>query len=190
MFRLKKSRSRVGWPPPPSPTAGVRPASPQESQRVAESDDVLDRLEAYWYPDKIGFISRRNPHASREEITAFEGTRSVKFPDDLRAYFLRFNGIDEDPTFFCFWPITRLAPVTSVLSEITAAATLKDADRYFVFADYGIQCNYCAIYLGDGPHLHNPVILPDFSNSPAIAPNFSAFLDLYLGDDPKLYGNA
>ena len=98
--------------------------------------------------------------------------------------------MEEDPDMFCFWPLRRLAPVPSVSSLAKATASLREVDRYFVFADYMIESSYYAIYLGDNPDLQNRVLLPDFPNQPVIAANFSDFIELYLRDDPKLYGNA
>jgi SMI1 / KNR4 family (SUKH-1) len=126
-----------------------------------------------------------------EEVQAFEEKHAVTFPPDLREYFLRLNGVSEDPDLFCFWPINRLVSARSKpLNLVTSVAKLPEADRYFVFADYLIESHYYAIYLGNNPALHHWVILPDFPNHPMVAPSFSSFLELYLQDSPRIYGNA
>jgi len=103
-------------------------------------------------------------------------------PADLREYFLRLNGIEEDPEVFCFWPISRLRRVDLKTFNVF------QSESYFFFADFLIESHYYAIYLGDDPFFQNRVILPDFPRSPIIAKTFTEFLDLYLIDDPKLFG--
>jgi len=163
---------------------------PQNSWSVSKSGDIFDRLEEYWYSGRTGFIPPRTQGASEAEIQAFEQTHALKLPADLRGYFLRFNGIDEGPDIFCFWPIAKLATVqTPAFNSLKATVNLREANRYFVFADYLIESHYYAIYLGDNPLFQNRVILPDFPDQPIIAPSFSSFLELYLLDDPRLFGN-
>jgi hypothetical protein len=147
-----------------------------------EPHDLFDRLEASWYSGSTRFNANRPPRATEDEILAFEKSNRLRFPADLREYFLRFNGIDEDDRVFRFWQLEMLLPVN------TENCNLVDAGRYFIFADYLIESNYYAIYLGENLLYQNRVVIPDYPNKPVIAPTFSSFLELYLLDDPRLYG--
>ena len=103
-------------------------------------------------------------------------------PADLREYFLRLNGIEEDPQLFRFWPLRELRPV-----DLKSFA-VPDRERYFFFADYLIESFYYAIYLGDRPELQNWCVIPCMPRQPFVATNFTEFLELYLEDAPALYG--
>jgi len=144
--------------------------------------EILDRLERHWYRSKTQWNLNGPVAASREDIDAFEQKYGVVLPADLREYFLRLNGIEEDPEVFCFWPISRLRRVDLKTFNVF------QSESYFFFADFLIESHYYAIYLGDDPFFQNRVILPDFPRSPLIAKTFTEFLDLYLNDDPKLFG--
>jgi hypothetical protein len=148
--------------------------------------DLFSRLEKHWYAAGTGSVAVRPPHATESEIADFERINGLTLPPDLREYFLRFNGTDDDgdAKLFCFKPIEKLC------SLHPGYPALNDAEYYFIFADFMIDSWYYAIYLGNNPSLQHKVILPDFPNHPEIAPDFSAFLELYLNYDPKLYGNA
>ena len=152
----------------------------------ARKVDVFSRLERHWYEAGAASVGPRPSNATESEIADFEKTNAVTLPLDLREYFLRFNGTgdDTDAKLFCFWPIHKLCSLQSNYRGI------GEAESYFIFADFMVESWYYAIYLGDNPSLRHRVILPDFPSHPEIAPDFSAFLELYLNDDPKLYGNA
>jgi hypothetical protein len=148
--------------------------------------DLFSRLEKHWYAVGAGSVAVRPPNASESEIADFERINGVTLPPDFREYFSRFNGTgdDSDAKLFCFKPIGKIYSLEPNRSGI------NDAENYFIFADYMIDSWYYAIYLGNDRALQHKVILPDFPDHPEIAPDFSAFLELYLKDDPKLYGNA
>jgi hypothetical protein len=148
-------------------------------------------LDLHWYDGRNRFILRRNACAREKEIGYFAKTNLLKLTPDLHAFFLEFNGADEDSNLFSFWPLSRVVSVqSSTLNLKKAVAELQEADRYFVFADYMIECWYYAIHLGNNPAFQHRVILPDFPHQPVIASSFSAFLEIYLKDEPKLYGNS
>ena len=190
MFRLNPGRSRFTPLRHPTPGPLTTPLQSQASRHIPESGDVFAGLDEYWFGGNSQWPLRRGPVATEDEVSAFETVHSVKVPDDLRAYFLRFNGVEEDPDLFCFWPLQRIATIPAIRGTSNSSKTLPEADRYFVFADYLIESNYYAIYLGDNPSLQHSVILPDFPKHPVVASNFSDFLELYLEDHPRIYGNA
>jgi hypothetical protein len=125
----------------------------------------------------------RDKSAPPKDIQAFEQRSNVRVPADLREYFQRLNGIDAAPGFFRFFPLSRLIALKS-----PSFATFE-TDRYFVFADYMMGTWYYAIYLGEDQFLQNRVILPDLPGPPILASNFSEFIELYLTDSARLYGN-
>jgi hypothetical protein len=152
--------------------------------RVDSSIQLCNRIERHWYDSASASDRYRPKCATEDEIHAFEQRHGVKLPTELLDYFLFLNGMDQAPGFFRFWPLTKLIPLRS------ESVTVLEAERYFVFADYMMGTWYYAIYLGDDPFLQNRVILKDFPGRPVIALNFSEFIELYLIDSPKLYGNA
>jgi len=152
-------------------------------EQPTSSADLCIRMARHWYRDGSASDQFRPKCPSEGDVQAFEESHSVRFPADLREYFRRLNGIDMDPGLFRFWPLSRLTPVKS------SPAVALETDRYFVFADYMVGTWYYAIYLGEDPFLQNRVILPDFPSQPVIARSFSEFVELYLSDSPRLYGN-
>jgi len=142
---------------------------------------ILDRLEKHWYLTWRGWQPSKSTAATAREIAGFEQENGVSFPADFRDYLLRFNGIEEDPELFCFWPIGKIR-------RLDFATSLLQPEKYFLFADFLIESIYYAIYLGDDPFFRNRVVLPDYPGSPTIAPTFTEFLELYLRDDKKIYG--
>ena len=144
--------------------------------------DILDRLERHWYQSRTQWNLTGPVPASQQDINAFEQEYGVVLPTDFREYFLRLNGIGEDPDVFCFWPISKLRRVDLKIFN------MLQAESYFLFADFLIESHYYAIYLSNDPFFQNRVILPDFPGSPVIAQTFTEFLELYLRDDPSLFG--
>jgi len=142
---------------------------------------LCDRMEQHWYRNDTTPGRERPRSATEDEIQAFELRNNVRLPADLREYFQRLNGVDMDSGLFRFWPIARIIPLK--------VSTPPEIGRYFLFADYMVGTWYYAICLGEDPLLQNHVILPDFPSQPVIAPDFSAFVELYLADSPRLYGN-
>ncbi|UWZ83447.1 SMI1/KNR4 family protein [Occallatibacter riparius] len=151
---------------------------------TGEPLDLFDRLERHWYPGPARDDSDRQKRATEEDIAKFEAEHGVKVPEDFREYLLRFNGIEEDPEVFRFWPLHELRPVD------LKSFRVPDRERYFFFADYLIECFYYAIYLGDRPELQNWVVIPCMPRQPFVAVNFTGFIELYLDDARAIYGPA
>lgn len=189
MLRARKSWTSVVG----SPVRSRRPEVAVSSQvkleaPPAQSDTEINinlclRIARHWYRDGSPVDQFPAKRPTKDDLQAFEEQNSLRLPADLREYFQRLNGIDMDPGLFRFWPLSRLIPVKS------SSAVALEADRYFVFADYMVGTWYYAIYLGEDPFLQNRVILPDFPSQPVIARSFSEFVELYLTDSPRLYGN-
>jgi hypothetical protein len=167
-----------------SPSHGVDQGPMEAAAPLASSPSALCiGLEERWHGGSpVAGLDRPEP-ATGEEIVAFEQRNAVNLPADLREYFERLNGVNMDGRLFRFWPLSKLIPLKS------SSSILIETNRYFLFADYMVGTWYYAIYLGDDPFLQNRVILHDFPTRPVIAQSFSAFVDLYLADSPRLYGN-
>jgi len=158
------------------------PAAPPPAPNLA-AIQLCARIEQHWLKDDSVYGRERQKRATEDDIQAFEQRSNVRVPADLREYFQRLNGIDAAPGFFRFFPLSRLIALKS-----PSFATFE-TDRYFVFADYMMGTWYYAIYLGEDQFLQNRVILPDLPGPPILASNFSEFIELYLTDSARLYGN-
>jgi len=155
----------------------------QPAEQSIATSSLCIRMARHWYRDGSAPDQFRPKCPTEADIQAFEEQNGVRFPADFREYFQRLNGIDMDPGLFRFWPLSRLIPLKS------SSTVALETDRHFVFADYMVGTWYYAIYLGEDPFLQNRVILPDFPSQPVVAHSFSEFVELYLADSPRLYGN-
>lgn len=162
-------------------TAPLPEASAADANAPAVS--LCARLEQHWYKDGSGFSLDKPKRATPDEIEAYEQRNGVHLPIDMREYFQRLNGIDSAPGFFRFFSLARLIPLKP------ESYPTFDANQYCIFADYMAGTWYYAIYLGEDSFLQNRVILPDLPGQPVLARSFSEFVELYLTDSPRLYGN-
>ena len=186
-------RSRKSWTSVVSSPARMRRTETGVSSQVAAeippaeqpsaASGLCIRMARHWYRDGSAVDQFRPKCPTDDDIQVFEERNGVQLPADLREYFQRLNGIDMDPGLFRFWPLSRVIPLKS------SSAVALETNRYFVFADYMVGTWYYAIYLGEDPFVQNRVILPDFPSQPVIAHTFSEFVELYLTDSPRLYGN-
>jgi len=157
--------------------------APAPSDSNADAIRLCARLEQHWHKDSPGFSLERPKRVTEDEIQAYEQRNSLRLPADMREYFLRLNGIDSAPGFFRFFSLARLIPLKS------QSYPTFNSEHYSIFADYMAGTWYYAIYLGEDSFLQNRVILPDLPGPPVLARNFSEFVELYLADSVKLYGN-
>jgi hypothetical protein len=144
----------------------------------------------------MGFIERLADHWSLQGLTAnggataetvqtFESTHRVTFPDDFREYLLRLNGLPEftgaEQNGFGFLTLRQLRPVAE-------AKYPPDFGRrgYFIFADYLDWSWGYALQLVDD-QTRGEVIHVGTLKAKVVAPNFGAFIDLYLVDSAELY---
>jgi hypothetical protein len=141
--------------------------------------DLVQQLIELW--QRAGITVR--PPASLEAIRAFESKYNVVVPDDMRAYFLAVDGMQDelDPGMNRFWPLEMVKPVEEELSE-----RHKDRLAYpgcFVFVDHCIWCLAWAVRLSKESS-SGPVVQVTASEIPGrqIAPSFTAFVEMYLGN--------
>ena len=188
MLRTRKSWTSVFENPVRSRRSDAASSSQVASvaalpEQPASATNLCVSMARHWYRDGSASDPFRPKCPTEDEIQAFEQRNGIQLPADLREYFLRLNGIDMDPGLFRFWPFSRLIPLKS------PSAVGLETGRYFIFADYMVGTWYYAIFLGNDSYLQNRVILPDFPGRPVIAHSFTEFVELYLTDSPRLYGN-
>ena len=140
-------------------------------------DAMLSELPVRWSRQGISF----GPGASVPEITAFESRFHATCPEDFAAYLSRVGGMsvpgEMDEHLIRFLPLSELHPVAE------GAAFLSG---YFVFADYSISAHAYAIRLT--PPRHDVALIHD-PGSRVIAPDFTAFLELYLENPRALFSS-
>ena len=139
------------------------------------------RLVELWRGDGLTI----RPPARPEDIRTFETRYGVVLSDDLRAYFLTVDGMEDrlDPGLNRFWPLGMVKPVEEELSD-------QHGDRFaypgcFVFVDHCIWCFAWAVRLGKEPAAESgPVFRVTASevHGQQIAPSFTAFVEMYLAN--------
>jgi hypothetical protein len=125
------------------------------------------------------------PGVDPSAIRAFEARYRVTLPDDLRAYWMTVDGMEDDldPGLNRFWPLGMVRPVPDELSDI-------HPDRWaypgcYVFADHCIWCLGWAVRLGSqSAEFSGPVFQVTGGDPPGrqVAPSFAAFAEMYLAD--------
>jgi hypothetical protein len=150
--------------------------------------DVAQRLVNYWGQS---LSSRRG--ASSAALLAFEARHAVKLPSDMRDYLLQLDGTggswpdDQDPKGFSFWQLIQIRPVNDELASKGLSA-LPGLERYFVFADFLTWLWAYAIQLDAKESLVNRVVLIGKDHPIHVADSFSEFVDLYLQNSSRIYG--
>lgn len=152
------------------------------------SSRVADKLSQHWAAQLA--VSRG---ATSESVEQFEATHHVTLPAEMRDYFLELDGMgshwpnDQDAKGFSFWPLALVRPAAEELSKMGMESP-PELDRHFAFADYlGLSWAY-AIRLTDDPLSGNRVMLIGKDSPVQVASSFGEFVDLYLQDSPRLYG--
>jgi cell wall assembly regulator SMI1 len=151
---------------------------------TAMAKSVADKLVAHWASQKLV----ASPGALPQAVRTFEANHGVILPDDLRNYFLRHDGMDQDAKGFSFWPLARVRPAAEELAELSSTETPVELDGYFAFADYLVWCWAWAIRLTADPAGSNSVIMIGTGDGVPlkVASSFGEFVDLYLENSPRL----
>lgn len=125
------------------------------------------------------------PGVDLAAILAFGARYGVALPDDLRAYWMTVDGMEDDldPGLNRFWPLDMVRPVCDELSHIH-----PDRLAYpgcYVFADHCIWCFGWALRLSREPaERSGPVFQVTGGDPPGrqVAPSFTGFVEMYLVD--------
>ena len=125
------------------------------------------------------------PPVRPEAIQAFESKYAVVLPADMRDYFQKVDGMEDelDPGTNRFWPLEMVKPVAEELSELHT-----DRLAYpgcFVFVDHCIWCLAWAVQLGKEPAMVSGAVFQVTAGEVPgrqIAPSFTAFVEMYLAN--------
>ena len=146
---------------------------------------LANQLVSRWLDDGIAVDSGVSPAV----VDDFQQTHNVTLPDDFLDYLLAVNGMGEpfvcDDNMFSFWPIQQIESIVDHFPDRTIG--VRDAQRYFMFADHSISLPTYAIKLSNDKSAPTPIAtvffdfgafdLEDFCDS------FTEFVKLYL-DNP------
>jgi hypothetical protein len=127
-----------------------------------------------------------------DSITAFETVNGVTLPLTMRDYYVEANGMQEtftdstDPDGFCFWPLSKVVPVTDIRDSLHAKSFAGETE-FFAFADYFQWSWVYAIKLRRDIDVPNSVILLGREYPEVVAASFDEFVDLYVTDPKNLY---
>lgn len=111
----------------------------------------------------------------------------------MREYLLQLDGTgshwpdEQDAKGFSLWPLARIRPAAEELAK-TGMIEVPGLDQYFAFADYLDWSWAYAIRLASDDSSGNRVILIGQDAPLEVASSFGEFVDLYLQDSPRLYG--
>lgn len=148
---------------------------------------VLQELKQHFIDDGVQI----NPPVSVEELALFEQKYGVVLPDDLKDYFLLFNGTGQGnfgESGYAFFSLEELEPIceTSDLNEEEKSIY----SNCFAFSDYMIWCWGYVVRLnsvaGDNP------VFSIYLSSPSdlkVANSFSEFVSIYLENPDDIIGS-
>lgn len=123
---------------------------------------------------------------SGEDIAQFEQKYGIRFPQDVREYFVRVGGMAAgkngmDDALISLWRLDEVVPQSA---DESPQGSLKA--RWFIFGDYSIQAYHYLIRLCEEPQLPVPVAI---SHSGVVAESLIAFLEGYIrNNDRVLHG--
>ena len=155
--------------------------------------DFIERLALAWNEEGVECREGASPAA----IATFENEHSITFPNDVRRFYMEFNGtIGTDDELNAFWSLDEIDSVPKKLSDFTGVpnyggieSNLPNAEDYFVFADHSIWVHVFAMQLRGHSPLNAPVMwIANGRTFDRIAESFAAFWELYLADPNRLIG--
>ncbi len=152
---------------------------------------AVEKLIPHW--QSCGITIQQGVAESR--IQEFEDKYRVLLPLDLKSYFLQVDGMkmtlddSKDKEGFSFWPLSQVKTVELEYTQLRIEPyTAQNLESFFVFVDYFDWSWAYAIYLSPELAAPNQVILIGKEEPIKIADCFTAFVDLYISNSPKLYG--
>ncbi len=124
--------------------------------------------------------------AGEAEVRGFEGRRGVRLPAGLRDYFRSVGGIavdGESPALD--QDLIRFWPLEEVSSLAKAWVPAREAERWFVIADYAMWTWAYVVRLSSDAEEAAPVAV-NFGGAELrpIADSFHEFVEMYLRRDP------
>ena len=129
--------------------------------------------------------------ATEQEIADFETKYGIKFPADVREFFLKINGVYEGGGFVAIEPLAEWCLATEYdnyspeyYREYFGEMGTEDTDQYFHFGNYDISVWDWYIKLNADPEAGNPIVVIHEKKT-KIAENFTEFLQKYRISDPE-----
>lgn len=154
----------------------------------------LERLKSKWLSENVKLPSP----ASDEEILFFQSNNKILLPADLINYFKILNGTGEeyDGSLFQFYSISQVKRVNDEYKDWLGIpdyknifSTLKESERYYVFANYSFHLFAYVIKLYPESSINNEVLVLCGDEFKKIANSFSEFIELYQNDSIELQLN-
>lgn len=129
--------------------------------------------------------------ATEGEIADFEAKYGVKFPADIREFFLKINGVYVDGGFIAIEPLGEWC-LASEYGNYSPQYFIKyfrevlaeDADQYFHFGNYDISVWDWFIKLNANPEAETSIIVVH-EKTTKIADSFTNFLQKYRTNAPE-----
>ncbi|HJQ79921.1 MAG TPA: SMI1/KNR4 family protein [Lacipirellulaceae bacterium] len=146
---------------------------------------ILDRLVERWRIDGVEIPAP----VDQRMIEKFESENEVRFPADMRAYFLTVNGMgtrgESDQHFFCFWPLEDVQSIAKYTTNVSYLQ--RGPSDYFLFADHSIDVVSFAIHLSNDQAIWTPVVRTYWKDDDleTVCDSFTDFLKVYLADPFK-----
>ena len=150
---------------------------------------LVTKLAQHWKTQGLKVRSGTPP----DRVAQFEATRRVSLPTELREYFLELDGMDphwpndHDANGFSFWPLPRVRLASEELTK-AGMKPFAGSDQYFAFGDYLNWSWAYGIHLTSDAQQGGRVLLIGKDPPIEVAKSFGEFVDLYLQDSPRLYG--
>ena len=144
-------------------------------------------LKRKWISENVRF----SLPASDEELISFKSNNRVLLPNDLTEYFKILNGTQNqyDNKLFEFYSIGQVKKINDEYKDWLGIPnyknivnTLKDYEKYYVFANYSFHLFAFVIKLNNHDSLYNEVLVLCGDEYKKIANSFTEFIELYLND--------
>lgn len=146
----------------------------------SEIDLFREYLKHDYYKYEVG------QPTSEEEITAFEIRYGIKFPPDIREYFLKINGVYLQGCFITIGALSEWRPLNEYeYSDLKSNYTmLGDPHKYFRFGNYDVFVWDWLIELHPDSDLDTPIIVT-CHEATRVADNFSDFMRKYRENEAE-----
>ncbi len=149
--------------------------------------DAINRLINYWEEQKIKIFP-----SSVNEIMLFEKKNNIELPYDLIEFYSRVNGMAElypnytDEEGYLFYPLKFVVSCEEMFkNEFNVKASMLNT---YVLADYLHKSWWYGLKIHSKTD-YSIGFIPDHTDFQIITNSLEEFIQLYLIDSPKLYGN-
>ena len=147
-------------------------------------EELWQNLKQFWASQNVK-IGRP---ASVAEIEQFETDHQIRLQPDFESYLLAVNGMNDkawetDDDWICFWSLQNMKSLKEEYPDW--AKKVKNADEYFIFADYSIRCHDFALRVTAGKPDSTAVYVL-YSQPQKVASRFTEFIERYILSDGEM----